>query len=183
VPQRPENAELRSHIDWSGITYLNNESTTFQLDERVIKVYGSPWTPKHGNWAFQYPRSQNIWDQRVPDDVDILVTHGPPAGHLDNSSGCPFLLSEVWRTRPLLHVFGHINVGYGVEGLSYDGLQKAYENACLSRGGLARLVLVVFEFIKSCFRRDAPASCVMVNASTVGGIRDELRRPAIQVTI
>ncbi|OOF97211.1 hypothetical protein ASPCADRAFT_514217 [Aspergillus carbonarius ITEM 5010] len=57
----------------------------------------------------------------VPDypGVDIMVTHGPPYGILDQvvpghvSVGCEHLYRAVKRARPRLHVFGHIHEGYG----------------------------------------------------------------------
>jgi hypothetical protein len=80
----------------SRLTYLNGESITIEVSGRKLKVYGSPWTPQQGNWAFQYPRDLNVWHNRVPEDVDILITHGPPKYHLDLCGlGCAHLLSEL----------------------------------------------------------------------------------------
>jgi Icc-related predicted phosphoesterase len=84
-----------------------------------LKIYGSPWTPTFFNWHFMKDRGEDIkkmWDL-IPDDTDILVTHGPPFGVLDyahgDSQGCEELLKAVWRVKPKLHVFGHIHEGYG----------------------------------------------------------------------
>jgi Icc-related predicted phosphoesterase len=168
-------------LNWSGLTYLNNESVTIQLLNRKVKVYGSPWTPRHGNWAFQYPRENDIWHDSVPDDVDILVTHGPPKGHLDlNNLGCAHLLAEVWRTRPLLHVFGHIHAGRGQEWIQYDSFQRAYEAICLRTGGVINLFWATFCYAVG---RSRQGSSLLVNAAVVGGFRDELRREAIRVVI
>ncbi|RAL09814.1 uncharacterized protein BO97DRAFT_407360 [Aspergillus homomorphus CBS 101889] len=57
----------------------------------------------------------------IPDDedIDIVITHGPPYGILDQvvpnhvSVGCEHLYRAVKRARPRLHVFGHIHEGYG----------------------------------------------------------------------
>jgi Icc-related predicted phosphoesterase len=55
----------------------------------------------------------------IPQDTDVLITHGPPRGILDGSSrqkksqGCDQLLAAVRRVRPRLHVFGHIHQQYG----------------------------------------------------------------------
>lgn len=51
-------------------------------NDRRLKIYGSPLSPRHGNWAFQY-RNQDDWSGAVLENIDILVTHGPPFGHLD----------------------------------------------------------------------------------------------------
>ncbi|OJD12722.1 hypothetical protein ACJ73_09307 [Blastomyces percursus] len=72
----------------------------------------------------------------IPPDTDILVTHTPPAHHLDNfpySVGCPHLLRAAWCIRPLLHVFGHVHVGRGVERAYYDRAQDAWEALCGAR--------------------------------------------------
>src|ERR1043166_6675558 len=50
-----------------------------------FKVWGSPWTPTFYNWYFMRDRGEEIkakWDL-IPDDTDILVTHGPPMGIQD----------------------------------------------------------------------------------------------------
>lgn len=39
-------------------------------------------TPKFCNWAFMKARGdpiQEVWS-KIPDGIDILVTHGPPLG-------------------------------------------------------------------------------------------------------
>ena len=51
----------------------------------------------------------------IPDNIDILITHGPPLGVLDHTNnhvrvGCADLLYEVrHRIRPRVHLFGHIH--------------------------------------------------------------------------
>lgn len=85
-----------------------------------LKIYGSPWQPEFFDWAFNLPRGEplrRVWS-RIPDDVDILITHGPPFGILDaNMSGepvgCEDLLARVKEVKPRLHIFGHIHEGYG----------------------------------------------------------------------
>lgn len=127
----------RKGLDWDEYLYLENDMATITCDNgRRLKIYGSPFSPRHGNWAFQYPRNQDVWSGVVPDDIDILVTRCPPLGHLDLMKlGCVHLLHQLWRIRPLLHVFGHIHEGYGQEWVVFDKLQKAYERS-LSEGGV-----------------------------------------------
>ena len=53
---------------------------------KTAKIYGSPWQPEFYNWAFNLPR--NGWElgqkwSNIPNDTEILVTHGPPWGYLD----------------------------------------------------------------------------------------------------
>jgi len=91
-----------------------------------LRVYGSPWQPEFCNWAFNLPRGEPCaerWRQ-IPEGIDVLVTHGPPAGHGDQCArggyhaGCEQLLHAVRRLRPRYHVFGHVHEGYGA---STDG--------------------------------------------------------------
>ncbi|KAF2167659.1 hypothetical protein M409DRAFT_65797 [Zasmidium cellare ATCC 36951] len=115
--------EREGKVDWKGIHYLQNTSVTLDFPNRTslnagkITLFGAPHTPdKLGpQHAFQYPRGTDVWSDAIPDDTDILVTHSPPAYHLDLPSvramGDEFLLQEVRRVKPLLHVFGHIHAG------------------------------------------------------------------------
>ena len=109
---------LEDDFENAGITYLKNTGTSINN----IKFYGSPYTPRFGNFAFMYNRenADTIWD-RVPDDTEILITHGPPRGILDlcpqGNQGCDELLAKTQELSKLkYHIFGHIHEGYGVDG-------------------------------------------------------------------
>lgn len=90
---------LRDALDWKGrgIVYLENQEADVTCPNgRRLRIYGSPLSPRNGNWAFQYLRTDNVWRDTIPEGVDILITHGPPRGHLDLlSTGCNSLLREV----------------------------------------------------------------------------------------
>lgn len=100
-------------------------SATYIQDEIVelegLRIWGSPWTPKWGEWAFSLERGSAIrakWDS-IPEQLDILITHGPPAFICDRTTdglnvGCEDLREVIRARRPRLHVFGHIHDGYGV---------------------------------------------------------------------
>lgn len=85
-----------------------------------IKLYGSPWQPFFYNWAFNIRRGKlfRVWE-RIPDDVNVLITHGPPYKILDLTEdkrevGCEELLARIDNLKKLkLHIFGHIHEGYG----------------------------------------------------------------------
>lgn len=85
-----------------------------------LKIHGSSWQPEFFNWAFNLPRGRSLAEKwaLIPDDIDILITHGPPHGILDETIdgrfvGCRDLLKAVKRVKPKIHVFGHIHNGYG----------------------------------------------------------------------
>ncbi|CVK92837.1 related to phosphoesterases [Fusarium mangiferae] len=183
--RREESAAERECLDWGDCIYLQNETTTVTCrNGRTLKIYGSPLSPRHGNWPFQYSRSQNVWSDTAPNDIDVLVTHGPPFAHLDLNLGCRYLLKELWRIRPLLHVFGHVHEGYGQESVVFDRLQKAYEKA-LCDGTFWSLMKVFKEFLRLLPMRKKPAmtTCQLVNPAMVGGLRDDEKRKAIKVII
>ena len=102
----------------SNCTYLENE--TIQL--YGINIYGSPTTPTHHDLGFNKSRGEDILNEwnRIPNDTDILITHGPPLGIGDlctsgYRAGCAELLSTVLdRVHPKFHVFGHIHEDAGV---------------------------------------------------------------------
>ena len=85
-----------------------------------IKIWGSPVTPTFFNWAFNEDRGAPIkkfWDM-IPTDTDVLITHGPPGGILDETVsgqqvGCSNLSETVNFIRPKFHLFGHIHEAYG----------------------------------------------------------------------
>lgn len=84
------------------------------------KFYGSPWQPWFFNWAFNLKRGKPLHDvwAKIPEDTEVLITHGPPHGVLDRTTqgevaGCEELLNRVRVVKPRFHLFGHIHEGYG----------------------------------------------------------------------
>jgi hypothetical protein len=121
-------SQLDSVFDWGEIHYLQGTSVTLDCSgitstvPRHINIYGAPFVPECGpdtENAFQYPINHNPWAGEIPESTDILVTHTPPKFHQDwyceSPEGCPWLLRELWKVRPLLHVFGHVHTSYGTE--------------------------------------------------------------------
>jgi Icc-related predicted phosphoesterase len=114
-----------------GIIYLNDSFVEIE----GLKIWGSPVQPWFYDWAFNRKRGEEIkkhWDL-IPDDINILLTHGPPHGILDTihsgeSVGCEELLKTVARIRPHIHAFGHIHEAYGIKTV---GTTKLI-NACVT---------------------------------------------------
>jgi hypothetical protein len=75
-----------------GVIYLEDEGVT--LDG--LKLWGSPVTPIFEDWVFMHGTATigTYWDA-IPDDTDVLITHGPARGVLDQvlpegeRVGCP----------------------------------------------------------------------------------------------
>ncbi|MCJ1353118.1 MAG: hypothetical protein MMC33_003103 [Icmadophila ericetorum] len=129
-PQEPEDC-IRRLKGSRSVTYLNHESKYIRLTNPEgprthFKVFGSPYSPERGLWAFGYPpeKAIELWDQ-IPLDTDIVITHTPPKYHCDESksqgaTGCEVLRQCLWRVRPRLAVCGHIHEGRGVERVRWD---------------------------------------------------------------
>lgn len=163
-------------LDWGDIIYLQNSSVTLSFrGDRSLTIYGSPLTPQHGLSAFQHLPSLDVWTEQVPPQTDIILTHGPPRGHLDGfrKSGCAFLAQEVVRVRPRLVVFGHIHVGYGTEERVFDRVVKAHEQVSGQWAGWGTLVgmacgVVLGYMVPRSWRRQEGRT-TFVNAAVVEG--------------
>jgi Icc-related predicted phosphoesterase len=108
------------------VNYLIDSEVTINN----MKVWGSPYTPYFGGWAFNVERDQiqKHWD-KIPLDTEILVLHGPPYGILDttregNKVGCEALTNTIKQKLKNLKIciFGHIHEAYGqieIDGIKY----------------------------------------------------------------
>ena len=101
------------------IIYLQDSSFLLPFENTAIKIWGSPWQPFFFDWAFNLRNHEleKAW-QKIPQDTQILITHGPPRGVLDlvergEAVGCQHLRTKVLELSPKIHIFGHIHEGYG----------------------------------------------------------------------
>ncbi len=125
---------IGSLADDAGVSFLNEGTHTFTLKSGAkFTIYVSPYTPTFGDWAFAYEHDQDRFNGKhqtahgitsiatnpIPEDVDIVMTHGPPKGILDwcpeGNVGCENLLQAVRRVKPMIHCFGHIHESNGIE--------------------------------------------------------------------
>lgn len=120
--------------DFGKIVYLHNEMKI--VDD--LAIYGSPVTPDfHPQyWAFNKSRGETImkvW-KKIPEQVDIIVTHGPVHGMHDyvprsqEYTGCQALKEIVELRKPILHTCGHIHEGYGIA--EKNGIWYANASIC-----------------------------------------------------
>ena len=108
---------LESYLN-PNVFYLENSFV--ELDQ--IKIWGSPITPTFGyGWAFNKDRGHDInevWN-KIPNDSDIVITHGPIYGYCDRAAntnqnvGCADLYHRLREIQPHLHFSGHIHEAYG----------------------------------------------------------------------
>jgi hypothetical protein len=173
IPNRELDKPGKSRIDlnWGNIIYLQNNSAEVECNGRTLKIYGSPLTPKCGNFGFQYDPHENVWTNTVPEDTDILLTHGPPVVYLDQGKGCRHLLTEIWRARPILVVFGHIHGARGEAKISFDRTQAFFEQILLGVKPWFNLFYMIMYTFALLLDRKASAekSTHLVNAAMVTG--------------
>ena len=123
--------EMRGDLTgYKTIDYLEDDTCGMYYDgpngdipDSVVRIYGSPWQPEFYNWAFNLPRKgpglASKW-AAIPDNTDILVTHGPAYGYVDDVQGrrgqhlgCELLTERIKEFKPKIHVCGHIHTGHG----------------------------------------------------------------------
>jgi predicted phosphohydrolase len=112
-----ERETARAALAEAGILYLEDAAATIG----GLRVYGTPWQPEFFGWAFNLPRGRALAEKwsLIPAGLDLLITHGPPAGFGDrvtggHREGCADLRARVAEVRPRVHVFGHIHEDGGV---------------------------------------------------------------------
>ncbi|KAF7195089.1 putative rhamnogalacturonate lyase C [Pseudocercospora fuligena] len=157
-------------LNWGSIFYLQDSSVTLSINKRPVTIFGSPWTPRCGNFAFQYDREEDIWAGKVSTAIDILLTHGPPATLLDNGKGCRHLLTEIWRSRVPLVVFGHIHEAHGHGFLELNSIQALQEKILLGQRGwsavLQLLSLIAWKRLQSLYHKPKKTVTIkVVNAA------------------
>jgi hypothetical protein len=84
-----------------------------------IKFYGTPYAPVFMDWCFMKEEKNLVphWDA-IPDDTNVLITHGPAYGIGDCIDGTKRHLGCKGLTRRLKHLnqlayhfYGHIHTG------------------------------------------------------------------------
>ena len=120
--EKESNEEITKLIP-PNVIYLNDSGVQIE----GVNIWGSPVQPEFFDWAFNRQRGAEIakhWDL-IPNDTDILITHGPPMGILDKTTqgldvGCEELTKKIKSLNLKMHIFGHIHEAYG--NLQKDGV-------------------------------------------------------------
>lgn len=146
-------SEFAARMKGAGKTdfYLNDSGVEIE----GIKFYGSPWTPRFFDWAFNLrehsPANDNMAEHwgpsrvkytaeecwgKIPHETNVLITHGPAefiGDELEGGGnvGCPVLADYLSNMGPnlKLHVSGHVHSGYGQYAAGYSwprGIGRAY---------------------------------------------------------
>ena len=100
----------------AGCIYLKDSGCEIE----GLKFYGSPWQPWFHNWAFNVYRGDlhHHWS-KIPNDLDVLLVHGPPFGYGDRTTngdrvGCEELLEALKTKQPKYVFYGHIHEDTGM---------------------------------------------------------------------
>ena len=111
-----ENQQSQARAVMSAVDVLIDQAV--EIDG--VHFYGSPYQPVFHNMAFNIPRGTPLAEKwaLIPPETDVLITHSPPYGILDQTVmrwqvGCKELRKAVDQLRPKLHLFGHIHEAYG----------------------------------------------------------------------
>lgn len=127
---------------WKGITYLEHESVNVE----GLNIFGSPYSPQFGDWAFMYKRNRGevIWSS-IPDNTDILITHSMPKGVLDLAFdmdnrknivqvGCKCLANRIDEIKPKYFMGGHLHSEDTLNnrGIYSNGITTYVNASCLN---------------------------------------------------
>lgn len=125
-PKNKRYGQIKVPLDWN-IEYLCDSGTEFE----GLKIWGSPWTKTFPEMnphckAFTCETEEELaekWD-KIPTDLDILITHGPPYGIFDTVRRYPQDIPESCGSKSLrnwidtkwnplqslkINIFGHIH--------------------------------------------------------------------------
>ena len=80
-----------------------------QMNEKGIVVLENAVEECGGVVIASISDNATIADEDIPDDIDILVTHNPSYGILDEDMGSVNILNFIMKSRPGYHLFGHIH--------------------------------------------------------------------------
>lgn len=130
--------ETKRTLIGTKITALYNESVEYlSNDGNTYSIFGSPLCHIFGKWAFmmsdEYNKEQYL---KMPNDLDILITHDGAYGHSDQCLGFSRqeerdlhrgnipLKEVVEEKKPRYHLFGHLHTcDHNV--INYDGTKTA----------------------------------------------------------
>lgn len=116
-------SKLRGLFIGTKIHYLLDETYEY-IDEEsgnTYKFHGTPWCHIFGNWAFMISDEQIAENlKKMPDDVDVLLTHDAPYGTSDiclqnvwwnkqEHIGCKPLADTIREKKPKINLHGHLH--------------------------------------------------------------------------
>lgn len=109
------------------VTVLDDRNPSVTHRSTVFAGYSFTSTIQSRSWAFSLPRTSESWQYTLdllPADTDVLLTHGPPQGLLDECDngrqGSAHLMHWLLTHGPALTLCGHIHEARGKRERYYD---------------------------------------------------------------
>lgn len=121
--------------EYPSLYYLEHES----INLYGLNIFGSPYTPEFfpEYWGFNRSRGEELKGEwaKIPDNTDIIVSHGPAKGFLDWTDeaphgsrypgghvGCADLFNRLYHLKQLkLVVTGHLHGNTGMIDIPMEG--------------------------------------------------------------
>ena len=101
----------------NGVSFVANEGFEIEGIRIFVSPYSNANSARSPNRAFQGDGVLDELRATLPafakEGLDVLVSHGPPAGILDKGAGSDALAELVRDTKPRYHIFGHQHNCFG----------------------------------------------------------------------
>lgn len=79
----------------SNACFLKNNWCEYPIASRKLGNEGKQNIKIYGTDFYWPMKTRNPYYDLIPDDVDILISHGPVKGYVDGNHGCPILLHRI----------------------------------------------------------------------------------------
>ena len=117
----------------TNVSMLTDEA----IEIEGVKFWFSPFSKWFFGWAWNLHPGKELEDKwnQIPEDTNVLITHGPPKFMLDTlpsgeAAGDLELYNRILQLENLrLHGFGHIHAAHGVK-TSVSGMVYANASIC-----------------------------------------------------
>jgi Icc-related predicted phosphoesterase len=134
----PGNHDLGFEKDFEtsrkNLSEVDHVLTNHGIELNGLKIWGCSYVPQFFNWAFMEEEiflKHTVYN-KIQENLDILVCHGPPYGILDGNGcgqkcGSTAMVHHLKRIKPRYFFCGHIHEGRGI----YKTPETTFINAAI----------------------------------------------------